>query len=242
MNVGESVRHAIDDWQAGKLEAAMMHACNAVDGTAKKLYPHAGVGARFTRLLRENYDEILGPMGAPGIDLHGTRFAVKVKAPGGKIDIAEVIYGIHRCTHGHGDELPDGFDLLPDASDQPRRTGMLVSVDGGAVRLSDRIIFGLLAVAILCPANADQRVPDGYRLFYSNTEVLPINDWWGRAADFPQILATDPQPPPVAYGFDELERSATMPVGVPPAGKATIVALSDDTGGKAGAQQPGGTS
>jgi hypothetical protein len=37
MNVGESVRKAIDDWEHGELEAAMLHACNAVDGTAKKL-------------------------------------------------------------------------------------------------------------------------------------------------------------------------------------------------------------
>jgi hypothetical protein len=238
VNVGESVRHAIDDWQAGKLEASMMHACNAVDGTAKKLYPHAGVGARFTRLLRENYDGILGPMGAPGVDLYGTRFAVKVKAPGGKPDIADLIYGINRCRHGHGDELPDGFDLLPEASGPPRRTGLRVAIDGGAVRLSDRIIFGLLAVAVLSPANADQRVPDGYTLSYSNTNVLPINNWWGRAADFPKVLATDPPPPPVTYGFDQLEWSETMSVGVPPGGEATIIALSDDTGAQSGPEPP----
>ena len=43
MNGGESVRHAIDDWLAGKPEAAMMHACNAVDGTAKKIHARQGV-------------------------------------------------------------------------------------------------------------------------------------------------------------------------------------------------------
>jgi hypothetical protein len=164
MNVGESVRHAIDDWEAGKLEAAMLHACNAGDGTAKKVYSREGVGTRFTRLLRENYG-ILGPMGAPGLDICATHFPVKVRrapALGGKPDIADVIYGIHRCTHGHGDELPDGFDLIPVAARPSRRHPLVIS--DGAVQLSDRIIFGLLAVAVLSSANVDQRVPDGYML------------------------------------------------------------------------------
>lgn len=35
MNVGNSVRKAIDDWGSGEQDAAMLHVCNAVDGTAK---------------------------------------------------------------------------------------------------------------------------------------------------------------------------------------------------------------
>ena len=101
----------------------MLHACNAVDGTGKKvLPPELGNKARFTRLLRENYD-ILGPMGAPGINVVETRFPVTVNrptSPDGKRDLADVIYGIHRCSQGHGDELPDGFDLIQDAADSER--------------------------------------------------------------------------------------------------------------------------
>src|SRR4051812_45189064 len=118
MNVGNSVRKAMDDWEHGELESAMLHACNAIDGTAKKVYSNPGSNNRFTGFLRENY-AILGPMGMPGIDLAKTRFPVAVqhpKAPGGKPDLADVIYGIHRCTHGHGDELPEGFALLQDAA------------------------------------------------------------------------------------------------------------------------------
>lgn len=194
MNVGNSVRKAIDDWEQGELESAMLHACNAVDGTAKKRYPALGSKARFTRLLRENYD-IFGPMGLPGIDLMETRFPVKVTGPtaeGGKPDIADVIYGIHRCAHGHGDELPDGFELLPEAAGPPRYTSLLV--EKGKARLSDRVIFGLLAVAVLSPANTDQTVPDGYHLTFGGNVVLPIKEWWGRAADFASIAAQEPLP------------------------------------------------
>jgi len=193
MKVGDSVRKAINDWQLGEIEAAMLHACNAIDGTAKKSYPKLGSNARFTKLLRDNY-EILGPMGCPGINVVETRWPIKVdrpKAPGGLPDLADVIYGIHRCSHGHGDELPDGFEMLLDAAGPARLTRM--QVQRGKVRLSDRIIFGLLAVAVMCPANIDQSVPEGYFLTFSTTK-LPIKDWWGRAADFPAVAAQDPAP------------------------------------------------
>ena len=194
MNVGNSVRKAIDDWGLGELESAMLHACNAVDGTAKKLHPKLGTKKRFTRVLRENYP-ILGPMGAPGIDLVETRFSVTIHgptAPGGKPDMADVIYSIHRCSHGHGDELPDGFALIQDAAGPKRVTRMEFELD--KVRLSDRVMFGLLAVAVLSPANKDQSIPDSYYLAFGESAKLVINEWWGRANDFPAIAAQDPTP------------------------------------------------
>ncbi len=196
MNVANSVRKAIDDWGQGELDSAMLHACNAVDGTARKLYPSLGNKKRFTRCLRENF-EILGPMGAPGIDLVQTRFPVTVHeptAPGGKPDIADVLYGIHRCCHAHGDELPDGFALIQDAAGPIRRTRMVI--ERGKIRISDRIIFGLLAVAVLSAANQDLTDPklDGYYLTFGASPKLMINDWWGRAGEFPAIAAQDPTP------------------------------------------------
>ncbi|MFO0964531.1 MAG: hypothetical protein U0793_02945 [Gemmataceae bacterium] len=188
MNVGKSVRKAIDDWELGDLESAMLHACNAVDGTAAKVYPGVGSNDRFTRLVRENY-HIFGPMALPGVDLQATRFPVKVpkpKAPGGKPDVADLIYGVHRCVHGHGDELPDGFDLLPDAPGPTRHTRTTVA--RGRVRLSDRTISGLLAIAVLSPANIGQRVPDTYYLSFEERRFL-INEWWGRAANFADVVA-----------------------------------------------------
>lgn len=200
MDVGNSVRKAIDDYVAREVDAAMLHACNAVDGTATKLYPALGSNVRFTRLLRDNYF-VLEPMAAPGINLQGTRFPVRVarpKAPGGLPDYADVIYGIHRCCHGHGEALPGGFELLPDAAGQPGFTGMEVEKKApgmGRVRFSDRAIFGLLAVAVLSPVNVDQKVPDGYHFTFGRRPVrLEINDWWGRAVDFLAVTALEPMP------------------------------------------------
>jgi hypothetical protein len=179
----------------------MLHACNAIDGTATKLFPTLGSNARFTKLLRDNYG-VLGPMAAPGINLAETRWPVRVsrpKAPGGQPDFADVIYGIHRCTHGHGAELPDGFELFPDAAGPDRVTRLLVT--DGKVNLSDRVIFALLAVAVLEPVNVGQRVPDDYFLTYAGTQ-LAINQWWGRKDDF-LVLARTAQLPNVKLDFTD---------------------------------------
>src|SRR5262249_8138265 len=88
--------------------------------------------------------------------------------------------------------LPDGFELIPDSRGVARQTNVVIRE--GAIQLSDRIIFGLIAVAVMCPASKGQVVPNGYHLTFGATEKLLINDWWGRASDFPAIAAKDPVP------------------------------------------------
>jgi hypothetical protein len=203
MNVGKSVFKAVQEWQRGDPESAMLHACNAVDGTARKAYPTLGNKERFTKLLRDHYD-VLGAMGAPGINLMETRFPVVVRRPtasGGEPDLADVIYAVHRCTHGHGDELPDGFSLLSDAAGPPRVTRM--TVQDGSVQLSDRVIFGLVAVAVFASVNANERSPNATLfLTFGATEKMLVNEWWGREADFLKVAAADPSPQ-VTLDFSE---------------------------------------
>jgi hypothetical protein len=69
-------------------------------------------------------------------------------------------------------------------------------VERGKVRLSDRIIFALLAVAVLSPANRGQAIDElnGYFLTFGEAPKLMINEWWGRANDFPAIAAQDTTP------------------------------------------------
>jgi len=202
MKVGDSVRHAIEEWQRGNFEAAMLHACNAVDGTARKMFPGLGNKHRFTRLLRENYG-ILGPMSFAGLNLVDTRFPVAVPHPttqDGKPDIADVIYGIHRCTHGHGDELPEGFDLIPNAGTSADYTRSELNKHGH-FRMSDRTIFGLLAVAVFSPANVDQASP-GFFLTWG-THCMVIDEWWGRANDFLALVAAGPPMPYITLDTSE---------------------------------------
>ncbi|MDM8193504.1 hypothetical protein EVS84_10115 [Pseudomonas koreensis] len=194
MNVGQSVSKAIDEWEAGDLDSAMMHACNAVDNTAKRTYPNMfSSNARFTRLLRDNYS-ILGPMGlvVPGWDLVNYRFNIKLdnpKAPGGVPDTADVIYGIHRCCHSHGEALPEGFELFADARGES--THFFHDIPGGKVRLSDRAIFALLAVVVYAPVNKACQAKDGYYLTYYNNKMI-INESWGRMSELKSLIESQP--------------------------------------------------
>ncbi|WP_439868889.1 hypothetical protein [Pseudomonas syringae] len=185
-SVGVSVRKALQDFDQGEFESAMMHACNAVDGTSKKAFPEMRKhGHRFTRLLRENY-AILGPFGIPGINLHTTRWPVDVTShvQDGLPDAADLIYGIHRCSHGHGDELPEGFELIRCANISGADS--LISIEKGSVRLSDNVIFGLLAVAISSPLNLGQVSAEGCNLTYRGIRFM-VNDLWGK---HDELLAT----------------------------------------------------
>lgn len=179
----------------------MLHACNAIDGTAAKAFPSIRPNnKRFTSLLRDNY-LTLGIMGMPGINIVETRFPISVpspKAPGGGTDLADIIYGIHRCSHGHGAALPEGFHLVPDSLGPPERTKIVV--ERGRIQLSDRVIFALLGIAVFAPENIGQTTPDGYYLSLGASHKFVINDWWGRRPEFERI-ASEVKMPSIVVDF-----------------------------------------
>jgi hypothetical protein len=214
VDVGNSMRRAIAEYESGELEAAMLHTCCAVDGTAGKVHPTIrSNAARFTTLLRQNYISVVEPM-VPGINLAETVFPVQIRNPSGpgrRPDFADIIYVIHRCNHGHGTPLPVGYELIADTRTKPDRTTMTVKKNLAGkwvVQLSDRAIFGMLAIALLVPENADQRIPDGYHLTYTSTtgdiRARLDNEWWGRAADFAAITAMDRKRIRLTLDFDSV--------------------------------------
>jgi hypothetical protein len=176
--------------------------------------------ARFKKLLRENCTTVIEPM-VPGINLVETVFPVEIEnptGPGRQTDFADIIYAIHRCNHNHGAPLPIGFELMPDARAQLSGTRMTVEKNLAGhwvVRFSDRVIFGMLAAALLSPVNTGQRMPDGYRLTYSSfstdVQVRMDNDWWGRAADFASLAAMDRKRIRVTLDFKEVMPSPSSP-------------------------------
>lgn len=194
VKVGDSIRLAIDDFGRGETEAAMLHACNAVDGTSKKMYPPGTpVGQRFTMLIRQSYD-IFGLMSVRGVNVRETRWPVRVNSTLGKDvwpDTADLIYFVHRCAHGHGDELPEDFALVDDNIGMASR----LYVEKGKVRLPWNTIFGLIAVAVVEQVNVGQQVADGHYLRWGDPEIrFEINEWWGRKDEFRALLETQHTP------------------------------------------------
>jgi len=186
--IAESIRKSLQDYEQGDIEFSMMHACNAIDGTSRKLFPEIRkAGLRFTRAIRDNYD-LLGPLAMPGINLDTTRWPISVvgaRPEEPRPDAADLIYGIHRCTHGHGDDLPEGFQLIAEANTDSDT--VTTKVKSGSVQLSDCTIFALLTIAVLSPTNANLKVPGDFYLTFRKQTYL-INEWWGRKDEYLQSI------------------------------------------------------
>jgi hypothetical protein len=197
VNVADSIRQALNHWDRKEWDTAFFHACNAVDATAKKRYPQLGVAARFKSTVRDSVD-IFGVMTAPGIDFDQSRFPIAVKSdlPDGRPDIADVLYGIHRCGHGHADELPQGFELTPHG---PRAAGTHIWRDG-KMQLPAAAVLGLVAIAVFAPENKGEVIPVDYQLSWFE-HVFRISAWWGWQDHFREIVSVDQAPQePLDFG------------------------------------------
>ncbi|MFM9378794.1 hypothetical protein [Gordonia sp. VNK21] len=194
MRIGDSVQLSVDMLNRARRftpeqrprqvlgEAAMLHACIAVDATGKRM-TGGPVGERFTAAIREHLD-ILSAVGLPAMDLARTRFPypslrVTPKERGGEPDIADLLYLQHRCTLGHGDEVPLVFSLIPH-DDVPGNYP--VQFTSEAIRLPEIVVYGLLAIVVLAPVNAGERTQDAIVPWARGP--LVANDWWGRVEDF----------------------------------------------------------
>lgn len=196
MDVGRSVARSLDHWERRQWNAAMVHAGNAVDGTAIKRHPQLGVASRFKHTLRDSLD-IFQVMAAPGIDFGQSRFPVLVRSdlPDRRPDIADVLYGIHRWNRGHHDELPNGYELTPRG---PRPTRVHIWRDG-KVEFPASAVIGLLAVAVFAPENKGEEIPAGYQLS-RHDQVFHIAMWWGWQDHFREIVGAE-QIPQAALDF-----------------------------------------
>lgn len=198
MEISDSVRLSIRDYLEQEYESAMIHAGHAIEGTASKIYnKNTGSNYRFTTLLRDNYD-IFGTVVMPGVDFAASRFRVTLdnpKAPNGLPDIADIIYGKHRCSHDHGQALPREYEFIDGDGEFP-----CMYIGRDQVKFSRRVILGMLLVAILSPVNSELACPklDGIGIALGIDEQkwgLIINDWWGQAERFrTEILPRFPEP------------------------------------------------
>jgi hypothetical protein len=183
MKLSRQVLCAIDDAVAKKFDAALLHACIAIDATSKRLYPSSTkVGERYVNCLRHYY-WLLEPMIGAGLNLVETQFTNlqlrKHKSP----DLADVIYEIFRCSHAHGDEVPNAFSILPSEGGFHSRW----LLGNGELHMPDRVIWALLSVAVLSQVNRSETTTGNYYLSLG-AERFTISEWWGREHDF-RIIA-----------------------------------------------------
>lgn len=195
MEVEQHVQYAIDDFEAKKLESALMHACIAIEGTARKISskPKAGRGD-YKQCIRD-YAWIIEPMIGGGIDQVKTIFTgLNIDDGSGKAipsaDLADVIYHIFRCNLAHSKSVPLEYRLLPSGDGWS-----MWSIGDGVLQMPDRIIWALLAVSVFSKANTGVVTHGNYYLTWGSEALglgiqkFVIKDWWGREEDFKNFLS-----------------------------------------------------
>jgi hypothetical protein len=202
MKLSQQVLCAIDDAGAGKFDAAFLHACTAIDQTAKRLYPsERTVGIRYVACLREYY-WIIEPMIGSGIDLT-TCFSNMRLGDNHSPDLADVVYKIFRCSYAHGDEAPASYSVIPTAGP----FGSRWVLEHGELHMPDRITWALLAVVVFSKVNAREKSDGAYYLSLGHDQFTICN-WWGREDDFRPVAARYNQ---TRVKLDKLDRLGTAP-------------------------------
>jgi hypothetical protein len=206
LKLSQQVIYAIDDAGAGKLDAALLHACIAIDTTSKRCFPaEKAVGRRFVNCIRKYY-WIIEPMLGAGVNLVDSRFGnvnlKKISAP----DLAEFVFEVFRCSHAHGDEVPGVYSIMPTVGTQLS----IWSFGHGELHMPDRIIWALLAVAVFAEVNAREKSDGDYYLSLGN-DRFPLCDWWGRETDFRPVAKSYNQTRVTFEGLDRLGKSSGDP-------------------------------
>src|SRR5271166_117555 len=116
---------------------------------------------------------------------HSLPVPAKSDLPDGRPDIADVLYGIHRSTHGHDDELPKGFELTRHGS----RDAKISIWRDGRIQLPAASVLGLLAIAVFSPENKGEVVPINYKLSWYQHD-FQISAWWGWQDHFRDIVGS----------------------------------------------------
>jgi hypothetical protein len=209
LRISQHVTCAIDDGRAGKPDAALLHACVAVDATAKRLYPsEASSRRRFIKCVRHYY-WLVEPMVGAGINLIETRFTnislAKTRSP----DFAEIVYEVLRCSHAHGEEVPVAFSVVPSQGDFLSSWEM----SQGELHIPDRIVWALLGIAVFSKVNHREKSTGSYYLSLG-AEKFPLTQWWGGEDRLQPIAGRHNKTRVILNGLDGMRRDGAGEAGL----------------------------
>lgn len=178
MKISDHIKNSIDASDRRELDQAMLFACLAVDGTAKKTYPQiSGVGERYRRFINENLDIIELMFG--GLNLKETVFPFKDAKGKIGISFADIVYEKFRCSLAHGNELPDGYGVSVQIADGHQQ--FCVDIQNQSMTLPQSAIYALGLACVLAPANADQKIGNNLYHYRDPLNVYVVDRWWGNA-------------------------------------------------------------
>ena len=177
MKIADHIKYSLNACDSRELDKAMLFACLAIDGTAKKAYPAIDkVGARFKKFIVEHLDIIELMFG--GIDLHETVFPFKDNKGNIGVKFEDIVYEKFRCNLAHGNELPDGYDINVKVSDGIQQ--FMIDIAGQSMTFPESAIFALGLPCVLSPVNADQKIGSNLYHYRDPINSYVVDRWWGK--------------------------------------------------------------
>ena len=196
MKIQDHIKFSIEAFERFEKEHALLHACFAIDATARNLYSLKKTArSSYIKCLREYY-WLLAPF-IGGLDLntkfeHVSLFNEK-NEPIINPDIAEIIYYVFRCNSAHACEIPINYGLV-EVKDNKTFWGF---GDDGILYIPERIVWGLLAIGVFSSANTSIVTDGPHYLTYTSenfkryTSFL-IKDYWGKEEELKKFLQENP--------------------------------------------------
>lgn len=176
MKIADHIRHSLEACDSRDLDKAMLFACLAVDGTAKKMYPQINkVGERFRKFIVENLDIIELMHG--GLNLQETVFPFKDGKGNVGVKFEDIVYEKFRCNLAHGNELPDGYGVTVKVQDGIQQ--FMIDIKNLSMTLPESAIYALGLPCVLAPVNADQRIGSNSYHYRDPINHYVVDRWWG---------------------------------------------------------------
>jgi hypothetical protein len=177
MKIADHVKYSLDACDSKELDKAMLFACLAVDGTAKKMYPDIQkVGERIRKFIVEHLDIIELMFG--GLNLKETVFPFKDNKGNIGVRFEDIVYEKFRCSLAHGDQLPDGYDITVKVADGIQQ--FVIDISGQSMTLPESAIYALGLPCILAPVNADQKIGSNLYHYHDPINYYVVDRWWGK--------------------------------------------------------------
>lgn len=185
MKISDHIKSSLDACDRRELDQAMLFACLAVDGTAKKMYPDIQrVGKRFKKFITDHLDIIELMHG--GLNLEETVFPFRNNKGIIGIKFKDIIYEKFRCNLAHGDELPEGYGITIKVADGIQQ--FMINIEDQSMTLPESVVYALALPCVLAPVNVDQKIGSNLYHYRDPINHYVVDRWWGKIGCARQIM------------------------------------------------------
>ena len=185
MKTSDHIKNSLDACDSRELDKAMLFACLAIDGTAKRMYPDIErVGERYRKFITDHIDIIELMFG--GINLKETVFPFKNNKSKVGIKFEDIVYEKFRCSLAHGDELPDGFEITIKLAEGIQQ--FKIDIEHQTMTLPESVIYALGLACVLAPVNAEQKIGNNLYHYRDPINMYVVDRWWGKIECARQIM------------------------------------------------------